>query len=164
MGTESINEPVSSRDIMLTPLSLNEPPPFTDLPDAAPPVVTLLEPAEATIGDPSFTLYVTGEQFDASSSIFFAGYTEPTTLEQDGRLSTGINMDVWLGPDTVKVSVFNEDRQSNEVDFTFLPGARAAADPDDLEEEIEEAEDEGEFTAIHASKTTVVKKSKKTKR
>jgi hypothetical protein len=160
MGLESINEPLSSRDIMLTPVSLNEPLPF-DLPDAPPPVVTLLEPAEATIGDPSFTLYVTGEQFNPGSSIFFAGYTEPTTLEADGRLSTGIDMSVWLGPDTVKVSVFNADRQSNEVDFTFLPGARAAVDPDELEEEIEEAEDDGEFTAMHVSKTTVVKKSKK---
>jgi hypothetical protein len=184
MGTISINEPQRSREVMLMPGSVNEPAVF-DLPDAEPPVVSALEPTEAAIGDPSFRLYVTGEQFHVGSVIVFAGYDEPTTLEDDGRLSTGVNMDVWFGPDTVSVGVLNGDKLSNLVDFTFLPSTETeverfgqahtpeelerppglhTADPDDLEEEIEEAEDEGEFTAMHVSKTTVVKKSKKTKR
>jgi uncharacterized lipoprotein len=76
-------------------------------------------------------------------------------------------MDVWKGQDTVKVSVSNGVQKSNEVDFTFHAageaGARAQsanwtaddpdmADPDDLEDEIEQAEEEGEFKPMHKSK------------
>jgi hypothetical protein len=162
----SVNEPQTVRQ-SFTPISINEPPPITgglpDLPDASAPTISALEPTEATIGDPSFRIYVTGEQFHVGSVIVFAGHDEPTTMETDGRLSTGVNMDVWLGPDTVSVGVLNGDKLSNLVDFTFLAAGgadREAADPDELEDEIEQAEDDGEFTAVHKT-TTVVKKTKR---
>jgi len=82
------------------------------------PSISSITPTEITIGDDSTTLYVTGENFFADSVIVFAGQDEPTTFA-DGKLSTGINMDVWHGPDVVKVSVKNGPEQSNEVDFTF---------------------------------------------
>ena len=100
--------------------SINEPP-GSNL-GAVPvptPVITSLEPSECTIGDETFDLFVVGEGFTADSVIVFAGYDEPTDLEDDGSLSTGINMDVWKGPDTVQVSVKNGDKASNEMDFTF---------------------------------------------
>jgi hypothetical protein len=164
MSVRSINEPHSSRLFNFSHPSINEPPVLLAVPE-----IVSIEPTEATIGDPSFTLYVTGEAFDAGTMIVFAGHGEPTTLEEDGTVSTGVNMDVWKGPDTVKVSVFNGGQQSNEVDFTFLPAAEAAtevaepdmADPDDLEDEIEQAEEEGEFKSMHVSKTTVSVKKKK---
>jgi len=90
------------------------------------PSVTSLDPSGATLGEPSFTMFVSGENFFADSVIVFAGQDEPTTFA-DGKLSTGINMDVWHGPDTVKVAVKNGPEVSNEVDFTFneAPASRS---------------------------------------
>jgi hypothetical protein len=90
----------------------------TPAPDAAP-VITELEPDEATIGEETFDLFVHGTGFTEDSVIVFAGQEEPTDLEDDGTLSTGINMDVWNGADTIKVSVKNGDKTSNEMEFTF---------------------------------------------
>ena len=83
------------------------------------PSITALEPAECTLGDESFTLYISGENFFRDSVINFAGQNEPTTLGEDGRLSTGINMDVWNGPDTVPVIIKNGPEESEPADFTF---------------------------------------------
>ena len=52
---------------------------------------------------------------------------------------------------------------------TIMPGEAAddvdRSDPDELEDEIEQAEEEGEFKSVHASRTTVtIKKTTKTKR
>jgi len=160
---KSINEPNSSREMMLTPASVNEPPVLPEWASEAP-VVESIDPPETTIGDPSFDLIVSGTGFYEQSVIVFAGQDEPTTLT-DGKLSTGVNMNVWQGPDTVKVSVRNGPIPSNEVDFTFLAAGEPVADstksdsvdadyadPDDLEEEIEEAEEEGDFKPVHRGK------------
>lgn len=171
MTIKSINEPGTSRTTAMMPLSINEPttpqdwieaqPPGT-LPEVPPgattPVVTGLEPAECRIGDESFTVAVIGTGFLPSSVMVFAGQDEPTTFVDPTRVTTGVNMDVWHGPDTVKVSVRNGDVMSNEVDFTFHPEAEPeaakVADPDDLEEEIEAAEDDGDFTPMHRGRPT----------
>ena len=155
MSVISINEPETSRKIVLTPQSLNEPATLPEWATEAP-VVTAIEPTECTIGDPSFDVVLSGTGFYEQSVIVFAGQDEPTTLT-DGKLSTGVNMDVWQGPDTVKVSVRNGPIESNEVDFTFNAapegGAMAAksegADPDELEDEIEQAKDDGDFRPTH---------------
>ena len=138
----SINEPDSSRITMLTPASVNEPPILPDWASEAP-VVESIDPAETTIGDPSFDVVLSGTGFFAESVIVFAGQDEPTTFT-DGKLSTGVNMDVWHGPDTVKVSVRNGPIASNEVDFRFNAAAPEAeeaqgADPDEMEDELEQA-------------------------
>jgi len=83
------------------------------------PVVTAVDPDECTIGDEDFDIFVHGTGFGEDSVIVFAGQDEPTDLEDDGSLSTGIDMSLWQGADTVKVSVKNGDKTSNEVDFTF---------------------------------------------
>jgi len=149
MSVISINEPETSRKIVLTPASVNEPPVLPEWASEAP-VVESIAPTEATIGDPSFDVVLSGTGFYEQSVIVFAGQDEPTTLT-DGKLSTGVNMDVWQGPDTVKVSVRNGPIASNEVDFTFLETAPEAtgADPDELEDEIEQARDEGDFRPTH---------------
>jgi hypothetical protein len=85
----------------------------------ATPVITELDPDECTIGEESFDIFVHGTGFTEDSVIVFAGQDEPTDLEDDGSLSTGINMEVWQGADTVKVSVKNGDKMSNQKDFTF---------------------------------------------
>ena len=72
-------------------------------------------------------MFVSGTNLFAQSVIVFAGQDEPTTLNADGTLSTGINMDVWHGPDTVQVSVKNGSKMSNELPFTFAaPTTRGA--------------------------------------
>ena len=42
-----------------------------------------------------------------TACINFAGQDEPTTLNEDGTLSTGVNMAMWQGPDTVPVVIKN---------------------------------------------------------
>jgi hypothetical protein len=114
---------------MVLPASINEPPSVDDLPpDAIPePTITSLSPDGAVLGEPSFTMFVSGTNLFAQSVIVFAGQDEPTTLNADGTLSTGINMDVWHGPDTVQVSVKNGSKMSNELPFTFAaPTTRGA--------------------------------------
>ena len=113
----SINEPPGSTIGSLVP---PETPPANGITgEAQTPVITSLEPDEATIGEETFDMFVHGTGFDDNSVIVFAGQDEPTDLEDDGTLSTGINMDVWQGADVVKVSVKNGDKVSNEMDFTF---------------------------------------------
>ena len=123
------------------------------------PVVESITPTETTIGDPSFDVVLSGTGFYEQSVIVFAGQDEPTTLT-DGQLSTGVNMDVWQGPDVVKVSVRNGPITSNEVDFTFHADEGVAreveeyeaADPDELEDEIEQAEEDGDVRTVRKRK------------
>jgi hypothetical protein len=60
--------------------------------------------------------------------IVFAGYDEPTALNEDGTLSTGVNMGVWHGADTVPVCVRNGSLVSEPLDFTFTGGEARKAD------------------------------------
>ena len=130
MSIKSINEPDGpGRTTMVTPVSINEPPTLPDLGGEMPvPSITAIDPASCVLGDPDFRVYLSGENLFAGSVIIFAGQEEITTLESDGRLSTGVNMAVWHGPDVVQVSVRNGDVMSNAVDFEF---AEAGADTTD---------------------------------
>lgn len=113
-----------------------------------PPTVTGLEPSTAAIGDPSFTLYVSGTNFHAESVIVFGGQDENTTLNEDGRLQTGVNMSYWHGGDTVKVEVRNGPGGaiSEPMDFTFTAAAGQRADaiskhePDD-DDDVDDDDD-----------------------
>ena len=168
MSGIAINEPEGVRERTLTPASPNEPPALPEWATEAP-VVTGLEPAECTLGDADFRIYVSGTGFYEQSTLVFAGQDEPTTFE-DGKLSTGVNMTVWQGPDTVQVGVRNGPIESNTMPFTFKaaeapeaegqwrttsvstatpPGHDADADysdPDELEDELDQAREEGDFT------------------
>ena len=155
----SINEPEGSRKTSLTPQSPNEPATLPEWATEAP-VVTSLEPTECTLGDADFTIAVSGTGFYEQSTIVFAGQDEPTTLESDGTLTTGVNMAVWQGPDTVQVGVRNGPIASNTLPFTFNAAVEAdatvatedGADPDELEDEIEQSEEEGDFRPLHRGK------------
>jgi hypothetical protein len=154
----SINEPEGVREKTLTPQSPNEPAALPDWATEAP-VVTSLEPTECTLGDADFTIAVSGTGFYEQSTIVFAGQDEPTTLESDGTLTTGVNMAVWQGPDTVQVGVRNGPIESNTLPFTFnaAPEADTAAteegaDPDELEDELEQAREEGDFSSVRGKR------------
>jgi hypothetical protein len=174
---QSINEPFDPTRTARTPVSINEPPSVT-MPDA--PVITGYDPYEAAIGGPDFTLVVSGTGFYDGSIIHFAGHDEPTTLTEDGELTTGVKPSLWLAPATVQLSIFNGPIESAPVEFVFLEaasrgsGARATSkgsadlseviedptDPDQLEDEIEAAEEDGDFVPTHGAKP----KPKKRKR
>lgn len=93
------------------------------------PVLTALDPASAVLGAPTFTLHVRGTGFIDGAVIVFADHDEPTTWLAPDDVTTGVNMDVWLGADTVPVAVRNPDSVvSNALDFTFTaPAARIRA-------------------------------------
>jgi hypothetical protein len=146
MGIESINEPGQGHTTMLTPVSINEPPDGSNL---QPPVIDLLSPDSCVIGDPDFTLIVTGTGFSPGSVIHFAGHDEPTKFTDDGWLTTGVKPSLWTNPDVVQVQVKNGPLISNAVDFAFNAEGTREADPDDLEDEIDEAADEGDFKSTH---------------
>jgi hypothetical protein len=122
------------------PTSLNEPttPAFEEVSGAVKPEITALEPDTCAIGDADFTLYITGTGFAEHSIIYFAGYDEPSKLEADGRLSTGVNMAMWHGPDTVNVYVRNGTLHSNALEFTFTEaGTAGTRKGDDLPSDAE---------------------------
>lgn len=93
--------------------------------EPAPPLaVTALVPDTVAIGAPSLTLHVQGTGFTADSVISFAGHDEPTTLVSPTEVTTGIDMTVWLGPDTVAVTVRNGDgAPTAPLAFTFTAAA-----------------------------------------
>jgi hypothetical protein len=159
MSGIAINEPEGVRERTLTPASPNEPPTLPEWATEAP-VVTGLEPTECTLGDPDFRIYVSGTGFYEQSTLVFAGQDEPTTFE-DGKLSTGVNMAVWQGPDTVQVGVRNGPIESNTMPFTFKAAepppeedamASEGADPDELEDELEQAREEGDFSPVRGKR------------
>jgi hypothetical protein len=81
------------------------------------------------------------------SVIVFAGQDEPSTLHTNGTLTTGVNMSVWHGPDTVEVRVRNGDKVSEPLQFTFTaaPGATATGvTSSHMVEPLEPAYDEPE--------------------
>jgi hypothetical protein len=86
-------------------------PAFEEVSGAVTPTISALEPDTCAIGDPDFDLHITGENFTTASIIYFAGHDEPTTLNEDGTVSTGINMNMWHGPDAVNVYVRNGTRK-----------------------------------------------------
>jgi hypothetical protein len=120
-----------------------------------PPVLSGLEPSTAAIGDASFEMKISGEGFIPDSVIVFAGQDEPTTLNEDGTLSTGVNMGVWHGADTVQVCVRNGSLVSEPLDFTFTGGEARKSDEarddrdhydpdrDDRDEDDDDRDDDG---------------------
>jgi hypothetical protein len=103
------------------PTSINEPstPSFEEIAGSVKPVVTALVPDNCVIGDPDFVLYVEGTGFTSQSEIWFAGHAEPTSLGEDGRVSTGVKPSLWGSPAVVKCGVHTGTQISNMMDFSF---------------------------------------------
>jgi hypothetical protein len=93
---------------------------WTDASSGTPPALTSLTPSTVALGAPSFTLSVRGTGLVDGAVIVFAGNDEPTTWVSDAEVTTGVDMAVWLGPDTVPVAVRGlEGALSNTLLFTF---------------------------------------------
>jgi hypothetical protein len=83
------------------------------------PSITSIEPDACAIGDPDFTLDITGENFFGDSVINFAGHDEPTTFDGTDTLSTGVKPSLWAEPVVVQVMIKNGPEVSAPVDFDF---------------------------------------------
>lgn len=95
--------------------------------EAATPTLTALDPATAESGSEDFVLALTGENFTEQSVIIFGTMDEPTTLQADGTLTTGVKPSLFA-PAVVPVSVRNGPLHSDPLDFTFTEaGAPLAA-------------------------------------
>jgi hypothetical protein len=163
--TKSINEPEGSRVVMYQPTSLNEPitlqawladtglggdaeiPP---IPGAA--TITGLEPAEAPAGSSvELVVYCIGHN-EKKSYIYFGDAEMRTQLATQTSISTVIPQNEMISPRLVNVTVRREGLVSNQMSFSVTPYERGISDPDELEDEIEQAEDEGEFKSTHRVK------------
>ncbi len=131
MGIPSINEPGSGHTWSLGPESINEPPNYSAMEE--PPAITALTPDSCVIGDADFTLYISGTGFYPDSVINFAEHDEPTTLNRDRTLSTGVKPSLWGSPVVVQVYVRNGPVFSNAVMFSFNDVAQRQSDDDEFE-------------------------------
>jgi hypothetical protein len=91
------------------------------------PIVTSVTPATVVLGEPSFTLVVTGSGFNPYSVIRFNGLDELTTFVSETEVQTGVNMPLWQAPVVVPVAVRNFSEISASVNFEFLPVVPALA-------------------------------------
>jgi hypothetical protein len=132
MGITSINEPDGpGRTTMLTPMSINEPLTAADVPA---PVIDTLDPASCVIGDADFMLVINGSNFlPEVTTIYFAGYDEPTTFNNTGSVQTVVKPSLWGDPVVVDVQVHNGDVWSNMVQFSFDAPANMARRKDPAE-------------------------------
>ena len=166
----SINEPHVISRRALTPASINEPPVLPEWATETP-VVDSIDPAEATIGGESFTIYVSGSGFYDQSVIVFAGQDEPTTFE-GGKAVDGRQHGDLVRPRCAQGRGPQRPDPLQQVDFTFHPATEARStipppepgemaqakpaaevlgpldDPDEMEAEIEESQEEGDFTEL----------------
>jgi hypothetical protein len=155
------------------------PPPLT-LPSGDPPILESISPNTAVIGGPDVTMTASGIGFTEASVINFNGGEEPTTFVDGGRVTTIVKPSTATTPGSYPVTVANGDKVSGAASFTFTEaGAFAAmnppteettkrsdetsgswgdADPDELEDEIEQAEEEGEFKSMHPKTKTKTKR------
>ena len=60
------------------------------------------------------------KQVEAGNVIHFAGHDEPSTLNVDGTLSTGVKPALWASPVVVEVKVRNGSLTSVPLPFEFL--------------------------------------------
>jgi hypothetical protein len=97
---------------------------WTDAP-TTPPAIASLSPDTVVLGAADFDVHVLGSGFGLDSVIVFNGHDEPTTITDDGDVSTGVDMSVWLAPATVPVQVRSGGNLSNEKMFTFTAATRA---------------------------------------
>jgi hypothetical protein len=69
------------------------------------PSLTSLNPSQAALGSPSFTLHVMGTGFDSGSKIFWNGSEEITTFVSDTELTTEVDMSTAVVAVDIPVSV-----------------------------------------------------------
>jgi hypothetical protein len=96
-------------------------------PRLGPPVLTALVPAQATLGDPSFTLAVQGSNFDDGAVIVWNGSDEVTTFVSATAMTTEVDMTTAQAAMLLPVQVRNLDATlSNTLEFQLLAAPEPA--------------------------------------
>jgi hypothetical protein len=135
---------------MLTPGSINEP---LALPEggALVPVLTTIQPAMAVIGGADVTLQCVGQNFTPEAFITFNGGEEPTTFASGTKVTTIVKPSTAGTAGSYPVTVVTPFGETEAMMFEFQEpgGVRATADPDELEDEIEAAGEDGDFKSMH---------------
>jgi hypothetical protein len=92
---------------------------ITTAPSLPPLVVSSLNPAEATIGDPDLVMQVVGEGFTADCVITFNGGDEPTNFVSDTVLSTIVRPSTADVAGEYPVTIKRGAEESPPLSFTF---------------------------------------------
>ncbi len=71
------------------------------------PVLASISPASVTVGDPGFTLSLTGSNFISSTSVYFNEIPVTTTYISDSRIDISISTDMTATPGNYPVKVSN---------------------------------------------------------
>lgn len=153
---KSINEPEFSREVMLTPNSLNQPAPLPE----GPPTVDGINPTEAAEGTASQLIVVHGTNFTEGCVVNFGGVDQPTTFERSDKINATVALagaPVGEYPVVVKLLGASSPPQT----FTVHAGVGSTGladdrgdymDPDELEDELEQAKEDGDFKSMHHSR------------
>ena len=149
----SINDPGGAGWDGMTPGSINEPQAMP----AAMPTIEGYNPPEATEGEDVFVV-VHGTHFIPECYVIFDGGALATTFEAENKINATLparpagdyTMMIGYGP-------AENGPRTPPVNFTFTKTEEIIeeedlSDPDVMEEEIEAAEEEGEFEPTHADK------------
>jgi hypothetical protein len=167
-STLSVNEPQTSRQ-SFTPPSINEPPALPEIGEGEPrvPILSQVQPAVAVIGGADLILQCIGSNFTPAAYITFNGGQEPTEWVSDTEVTTIVKPSTATTPGEYPVTVVTPFGETEPQLFEFQPaeetGARESGwgDPDEMEEELELAREEGDYATVGVRKTTVVKVKKK---
>jgi hypothetical protein len=153
----SVNEPGQIHTTTLTPRSINEPAAIGgSIEGGNAPKVTGVDPAGCTAGDAPLILGVTGINFVDGVAVTFDGVALDTTFVSDTSLTAALDPTPLVAggyPVSVKAG---ELIAPVAVMFTVADAApeAAGADPDELEDEIEQAGEEGDFKPLHRGRPT----------
>lgn len=86
------------------------------------PEITSISPNTAKVGDASFTLTVTGSNFDAGAAIIWNGTVMTTQFVSDTSLTTNVDMAPLISAGIISVSVQNSNATiSNSMAFDLQP-------------------------------------------
>lgn len=97
-----------------------------DVVDNPVPSITLVVPSSVTVGDPGFSLTVTGLEFVASSVVRWNGSDRPTTFQTAAQITAEISAADIATAGTALVTVFTPapgGGLSSEAEVTVLPGS-----------------------------------------
>ncbi|MCX6611430.1 MAG: Ig domain-containing protein, partial [Acidobacteria bacterium] len=95
------------------------------------PAITALNPAQAVVGSPAFTLAVTGSNFASSSVLVWNGFDLATTFVSSSSLSASIPANLLGAAGVAKIRIRNTSSvQSAEADFeVFSPLSISSISP-----------------------------------
>ena len=159
MSIKSINQPAGVQMTTVLPNSVNQPAPLPE----GPPVIEGLNPSTAAADGASRLMVVHGKNFMDGAVIMFGTVALDTNFESASKLNAYIpGWEVGEYLVTVMVGPYSSEPRT----FTFTSKSEPEpeadlADPDEMEDELEQAKEEGDFAPTHRGRATPNKKGKR---